>query len=70
MEKYTGKKSDFKDKNDIDIHDGDTIVHQNRKYVVMNVDKDEIGWIAHPIAGNRNTIDVPLVDIAIRSEII
>lgn len=58
------------DKNGVNINAGNMVMYEGYTYIVMFVDKDDVGWVGHPCANNPNTNSINLNDIHADVEVI
>lgn len=62
--------SELTDKGGNIINAGDTVIYNGQTYIVMCVDKDNIGWVGHPCANNPNEDSINLDEVHNEVEVI
>ena len=52
----------FKDVNGNEINSGETVKYNDKTYVVLYIEKDNIGWILNPCGNNTETESLNLIE--------
>ena len=54
----------YKDIDGNDIYDCDEVLYNDNTYIIMNVNKDNTGWILHPCGNNQtDTVNVATIPV-------
>jgi len=59
----------IKDKNGKDIYNGNTVYYNKKTYVILYIEKNDLGWILSPCGNNPDSAYIPVPENISSSEL-